>query len=70
MFYIDVPSEVYEALRDFGYKSFRPGQEAAIMRILSGWEEVIRSLKNDCIPCFADFIFMDKLNAVIIVFFI
>lgn len=30
------PEEVFAALRDFGYKSFRPGQEVAIMRILSG----------------------------------
>lgn len=32
----EVPPEVHKALCDFGYKSFRPGQEAAIMRILSG----------------------------------
>ncbi|XP_076866047.1 ATP-dependent DNA helicase Q4 isoform X2 [Brachyhypopomus gauderio] len=37
----DVPSEVYEALRDFGYKSFRPGQEMAIMRILSGLSTLV-----------------------------
>lgn len=37
----DVPPEVYEALRDFGYKSFRPGQEAAIMRILSGLSTLV-----------------------------
>lgn len=28
--------DVYAALRDLGYQSFRPGQEEAIMRILSG----------------------------------
>ncbi|XP_058609422.1 ATP-dependent DNA helicase Q4 isoform X2 [Onychostoma macrolepis] len=37
----DVPPEVYEALRDFGYKSFRPGQETAIMRILSGLSTLV-----------------------------
>nr|CAI5835535.1 unnamed protein product [Callosobruchus analis] len=33
---IDTPSEVFEALQKFGHSSFRPGQEKAIMRILSG----------------------------------
>ncbi|XP_055076482.2 ATP-dependent DNA helicase Q4 [Misgurnus anguillicaudatus] len=37
----DVPPDVYEALRDFGYKSFRPGQEMAIMRILSGLSTLV-----------------------------
>ncbi|XP_043072964.1 ATP-dependent DNA helicase Q4 [Puntigrus tetrazona] len=37
----DVPPEVYEALQDFGYKSFRPGQEMAIMRILSGLSTLV-----------------------------
>lgn len=37
----DVPPEVYEALQDFGYKSFRPGQETAIMRILSGLSTLV-----------------------------
>lgn len=37
----DVPPEVYQALRDFGYKSFRPGQEMAIMRILSGLSTLV-----------------------------
>lgn len=37
----NVPPEVYEALRDFGYKSFRPGQEMAIMRILSGLSTLV-----------------------------
>ncbi|CAB1320464.1 unnamed protein product [Coregonus sp. 'balchen'] len=35
------PSEVNEALKDFGYKSFRPGQEQAIMRILSGLSTLV-----------------------------
>ncbi|XP_061111178.1 ATP-dependent DNA helicase Q4 [Conger conger] len=35
------PPEVYEALTDFGYKSFRPGQEMAIMRILSGLSTLV-----------------------------
>ncbi|XP_041739473.2 ATP-dependent DNA helicase Q4 [Coregonus clupeaformis] len=34
-------SEVYEALKDFGYRSFRPGQEQAIMRILSGMSTLV-----------------------------
>ncbi|KAJ8386837.1 hypothetical protein AAFF_G00166320 [Aldrovandia affinis] len=37
----DAPPEVYEALSDFGYKSFRPGQEVAIMRILSGLSTLV-----------------------------
>ncbi|KAJ7991733.1 hypothetical protein DPEC_G00286940 [Dallia pectoralis] len=37
----ETPSEVYEALKDFGYKSFRPGQEQAIMRILSGLSTLV-----------------------------
>ncbi|XP_063041795.1 ATP-dependent DNA helicase Q4 [Engraulis encrasicolus] len=35
------PEEVFSALRDFGYKSFRPGQEVAIMRILSGQSTLV-----------------------------
>uniref|UniRef100_A0A7N8YLM4 DNA 3'-5' helicase n=1 Tax=Mastacembelus armatus TaxID=205130 RepID=A0A7N8YLM4_9TELE len=35
------PTEVYEALRDLGYQSFRPGQEEAIMRILSGLSTLV-----------------------------
>ncbi|XP_074753644.1 ATP-dependent DNA helicase Q4 [Athene noctua] len=32
----ETPQEVFEALKVLGYSSFRPGQEVAIMRILSG----------------------------------
>ncbi|XP_064410613.1 ATP-dependent DNA helicase Q4 isoform X2 [Latimeria chalumnae] len=32
----ETPGEVYEALSELGYSSFRSGQELAIMRILSG----------------------------------
>uniref|UniRef100_A0A3B4FPV7 DNA 3'-5' helicase n=1 Tax=Pundamilia nyererei TaxID=303518 RepID=A0A3B4FPV7_9CICH len=32
---------VYSALRDLGYQSFRPGQEEAIMRILSGLSTLV-----------------------------
>ncbi|MEQ2168243.1 hypothetical protein GOODEAATRI_012354, partial [Goodea atripinnis] len=32
----ETPAEVYAALRELGYQSFRPGQEKAIMRILTG----------------------------------
>lgn len=35
-FFPDTPQEVYETLNNFGHTSFRPGQERAIMRILSG----------------------------------
>nr|XP_020453109.1 ATP-dependent DNA helicase Q4 [Monopterus albus] len=35
------PTEVYSALRDLGYQSFRPGQEEAIMRILSGLSTLV-----------------------------
>uniref|UniRef100_A0A3B4CKC3 DNA 3'-5' helicase n=1 Tax=Pygocentrus nattereri TaxID=42514 RepID=A0A3B4CKC3_PYGNA len=37
----EVPPEVYQALHDFGYRSFRPGQEMAIMRILSGLSTLV-----------------------------
>lgn len=33
---IKTPDEVFQALKDFGHDSFRPGQEKAVMRILSG----------------------------------
>lgn len=33
---IETPTEVFAALDKFGYTSFRPGQETAVMRILSG----------------------------------
>lgn len=33
---IETPQEVFEVLHMFGHKSFRPGQEKAVMRILSG----------------------------------
>ncbi|XP_015182486.1 PREDICTED: ATP-dependent DNA helicase Q4 [Polistes dominula] len=33
---IDTPKEVFDVLKMFGHQSFRPGQEKAIMRILSG----------------------------------
>ncbi|XP_045915441.1 ATP-dependent DNA helicase Q4 isoform X2 [Micropterus dolomieu] len=35
------PAEVYAALTDLGYQSFRPGQEEAIMRILSGLSTLV-----------------------------
>ncbi|KAM9340011.1 ATP-dependent DNA helicase Q4 [Symphorus nematophorus] len=37
----ETPPEVYAALRDLGYQSFRPGQEEAIMRILSGLSTLV-----------------------------
>lgn len=41
---------MYRALHDFGYKSFRPGQESAIMRILSGLSHKKGSCK--CFICY------------------
>ncbi|XP_054461672.1 ATP-dependent DNA helicase Q4 [Anoplopoma fimbria] len=37
----ETPAEVFEALKDIGYQSFRPGQEEAIMRILSGLSTLV-----------------------------
>ncbi|XP_057264064.1 ATP-dependent DNA helicase Q4-like, partial [Pezoporus wallicus] len=37
----ETPKEVVEALQAFGYSSFRPGQEVAIMRILSGLSTLV-----------------------------
>ncbi|XP_068603107.1 ATP-dependent DNA helicase Q4 [Brachionichthys hirsutus] len=37
----ETPAEVYAALTDLGYQSFRPGQEEAIMRILSGLSTLV-----------------------------
>ncbi|XP_073338845.1 ATP-dependent DNA helicase Q4 isoform X2 [Pagrus major] len=37
----ETPAGVYAALRDLGYQSFRPGQEEAIMRILSGLSTLV-----------------------------
>uniref|UniRef100_A0A4W6CCD2 DNA 3'-5' helicase n=1 Tax=Lates calcarifer TaxID=8187 RepID=A0A4W6CCD2_LATCA len=37
----ETPAEVHAALQDLGYKSFRPGQEEAIMRILSGLSTLV-----------------------------
>lgn len=34
--FTETPPEVFETLHKFGYENFRPGQEQAIMRILSG----------------------------------
>lgn len=37
----ETPQEVLEALSELGYRSFRPGQEIAIMRILSGLSTLV-----------------------------
>ncbi|XP_073524922.1 ATP-dependent DNA helicase Q4 isoform X2 [Phyllobates terribilis] len=37
----ETPPEVYSALRELGYETFRPGQEQAIMRILSGLSSLV-----------------------------
>ncbi|KAM9302625.1 LOW QUALITY PROTEIN: ATP-dependent DNA helicase Q4 [Morus bassanus] len=37
----ETPEEVFEALKALGYSSFRPGQEVAIMRILSGLSTLV-----------------------------
>ncbi|XP_023317737.1 ATP-dependent DNA helicase Q4 isoform X2 [Trichogramma pretiosum] len=39
----DTPKEIFESLHLFGYESFRPGQEKAIMNILSGSSTLIIS---------------------------
>ena len=36
MLIVETPLEVIEALRMFGFSSFRQGQESAIMRVLCG----------------------------------
>lgn len=38
---IETPAEVINALKMFGHESFRPGQEKAIMRILSGQSTLV-----------------------------
>lgn len=38
---IDTPNEVYDALNKFGHLKFRPGQEEAVMRILSGQSTLV-----------------------------
>uniref|UniRef100_A0A8C6S3Z8 DNA 3'-5' helicase n=1 Tax=Neogobius melanostomus TaxID=47308 RepID=A0A8C6S3Z8_9GOBI len=37
----ETPAEVFTGLKDLGYASFRPGQEDAIMRILSGLSTLV-----------------------------
>ncbi|NXV85140.1 RECQ4 helicase, partial [Calonectris borealis] len=37
----ETPEEVFEALKTLGYSSFRPGQEVAVMRILSGLSTLV-----------------------------
>ncbi|XP_075599254.1 ATP-dependent DNA helicase Q4 isoform X3 [Balearica regulorum gibbericeps] len=37
----ETPAEVFEALEVLGYSSFRPGQEVAVMRILSGLSTLV-----------------------------
>uniref|UniRef100_A0A3Q1IGJ1 DNA 3'-5' helicase n=1 Tax=Anabas testudineus TaxID=64144 RepID=A0A3Q1IGJ1_ANATE len=51
----ETPTEVYTALGDLGYQSFRPGQEEAIMRILSGVSlpcDAVNSLLCMSVVCF------------------
>ncbi|XP_072432516.1 ATP-dependent DNA helicase Q4 isoform X1 [Chiloscyllium punctatum] len=38
---IATPAEVFEALTELGYHSFRPGQELTVMRILSGLSTLV-----------------------------
>ncbi|XP_050590348.1 ATP-dependent DNA helicase Q4 isoform X3 [Bombus affinis] len=38
---IETPSEVFNTLRKFGHETFRPGQEKAVMRILSGQSTLV-----------------------------
>ncbi|KAH0617368.1 hypothetical protein JD844_015453 [Phrynosoma platyrhinos] len=50
----ETPSEVFHALAELGFTSFRPGQETAVMRILSGLSTLVvsglpQNLKAVCI---------------------
>ncbi|KZC08279.1 ATP-dependent DNA helicase Q4 [Dufourea novaeangliae] len=38
---IETPFEVFETLQKFGHETFRPGQEKAVMRILSGQSTLV-----------------------------
>ncbi|XP_034942130.1 ATP-dependent DNA helicase Q4 [Chelonus insularis] len=38
---IETPQEVFDALKLFGHKNFRPGQEKAVMRVLSGQSTLV-----------------------------
>ncbi|XP_043248757.1 ATP-dependent DNA helicase Q4 isoform X2 [Colletes gigas] len=38
---IDTPAEVFETLQKFGHENFKPGQEKAVMRILSGQSTLV-----------------------------
>nr|XP_020660116.1 uncharacterized protein LOC110084815 [Pogona vitticeps] len=42
---LETTPEVFQALKELGYTSFRPGQEAAVMRILSG-ERILITLNQ------------------------
>ncbi|XP_026723189.1 ATP-dependent DNA helicase Q4, partial [Athene cunicularia] len=43
----ETPQEVFEALKALGYSSFRPGQEVAIMRILSDLLALVSLLQGE-----------------------
>lgn len=40
-FVSDTPLSVLDALGQFGFESFRPGQEQAVMRVLSGLSTLV-----------------------------
>lgn len=39
--FTDTPKEIFKTLSEFGHKSFRPGQEKAVMRILCGQSTLV-----------------------------
>lgn len=41
VFFLETPQEVFDALNMFGHTQFRPGQEKAVMRILSGQSSLV-----------------------------
>ena len=45
---VGTPKCVFDTLRKFGYSSFRPGQEEAIMNILSGKYKILKYIKFVC----------------------
>ncbi|KAK3923369.1 ATP-dependent DNA helicase Q4 [Frankliniella fusca] len=67
---IETPSEVYDCLHKFGHQNFRPGQEVAIMRILSGLSTLVTlstgSGKSLCYQLPA-YLFASKRNCITLV---
>lgn len=66
----ETPSEVFHCLQKFGHQNFRPGQEVAIMRILSGLSTLVTlstgSGKSLCYQLPA-YLFASKKNCITLV---